>query len=307
VLVSRREEKMRKMRHVGTLPEREVASYKHLAIRELLAQLEQCNAARRAIAHVNKKALDQYVNFSEQRTALLERQTELDVSRSKIEELVANLDAKKDEAIDRTFRGVSRHFTDVFRELVPQGEAKLVMVKRDAPRLQDTSNLDETQDDDDDDEASGTPASGRKRKRRNRGAPGAFQGVAIAVRFPGSSDSYSMAQLSGGQKALVALSLIFAIQRLDPAPFYLFDEIDAALDATHRAAVAALVQRQANSPDKPAQFITTTFRPEFVRAADAHYGISLAHKTSHAHRITKQEALRFVAENDADDEDAANA
>ena len=47
-----------------------------------------------------------------------------------------------------------------------------------------------------------------------------------------------MQQLSGGQKSLVALTLIFAIQKCDPAPFYLFDEIDQALDSDHRKAVA---------------------------------------------------------------------
>ena len=47
-----------------------------------------------------------------------------------------------------------------------------------------------------------------------------------------------MQQLSGGQKSLVALTLIFAIQKCDPAPFYLFDEIDQALDSNHRKAVA---------------------------------------------------------------------
>ena len=47
-----------------------------------------------------------------------------------------------------------------------------------------------------------------------------------------------MQQLSGGQKSLVALTLIFAIQKCDPAPFYLFDEIDQALDTQHRKAVA---------------------------------------------------------------------
>jgi structural maintenance of chromosome 3 (chondroitin sulfate proteoglycan 6) len=49
-----------------------------------------------------------------------------------------------------------------------------------------------------------------------------------------------MKQLSGGQETVVALALIFAIQRCDPAPFYLFDEIDAALDPQYRTAVASI-------------------------------------------------------------------
>lgn len=52
----------------------------------------------------------------------------------------------------------------------------------------------------------------------------------VKVRFSGGGDTVSLKSLSGGQKTLVALALIFAIQRCDPAPFYLFDEIDAALD-----------------------------------------------------------------------------
>ena len=51
-----------------------------------------------------------------------------------------------------------------------------------------------------------------------------------------------MNQLSGGQKSLVALALIFAIQKCDPAPFYLFDEIDQALDPQFRKAVAGTIQ-----------------------------------------------------------------
>lgn len=65
-----------------------------------------------------------------------------------------------------------------------------------------------------------------------------FQGVQVRVSFSGAGQQYQMSQLSGGQKALVALALIFAIQRCDPAPFYLFDEIDQALDANYRAGVA---------------------------------------------------------------------
>ena len=52
----------------------------------------------------------------------------------------------------------------------------------------------------------------------------------------------NMSQLSGGQKSVVALTFILALQRCDPAPFYLFDEVDAALDPDYRGAVAAIIK-----------------------------------------------------------------
>jgi structural maintenance of chromosome 3 (chondroitin sulfate proteoglycan 6) len=84
----------------------------------------------------------------------------------------------------------------------------------------------------------------------------------VRVSFGLGGEAKTMKQLSGGQKAVVALSLIFAIQRVDPAPFYLFDEIDAALDAQYRAAVGAMIKKQAGANT---QFVTTTFRPELVK------------------------------------------
>lgn len=62
----------------------------------------------------------------------------------------------------------------------------------------------------------------------------------LQVSFTGQGETQSMKQLSGGQKTVVALTLIFAIQRCDPAPFYLFDEIDAALDPQYRTAVGSI-------------------------------------------------------------------
>merc|ERR1712083_416287 len=73
-----------------------------------------------------------------------------------------------------------------------------------------------------------------------------YRGIGIKVRFTPIGENFLMSQLSGGQKALVALALIFAIQRCDPAPFYLFDELDQALDSTYRAAVASVIKRQAS-------------------------------------------------------------
>ena len=99
-----------------------------------------------------------------------------------------------------------------------------------------------------------------------------------------------MQQLSGGQKSLVALALIFAIQKCDPAPFYLFDEIDANLDAAYRTSVANMIHELCDG----AQFITTTFRPELLRHADKFYGVTFRNRVSRIEVITKEDAMNFV-------------
>eukprot|EP00959_Pyramimonas_sp_CCMP1952_P439535 9201707-Pyramimonas_sp.AAC.1 len=100
-----------------------------------------------------------------------------------------------------------------------------------------------------------------------------------------------MKQLSGGQKAVVALSLIFSIQRVDPAPFYLFDEIDAALDAQYRAAVGNMIYKQAQAHT---QFVTTTFRPELVKVCSKVYGVTHKNRVSCVEVISKEDALGFI-------------
>jgi structural maintenance of chromosome 3 (chondroitin sulfate proteoglycan 6) len=121
-----------------------------------------------------------------------------------------------------------------------------------------------------------------------------YTGVAIQVRFPGAGEAHFIQQLSGGQKTLVALTLIFAIQRCDPAPFYLFDEIDSALDAAYRTSVARMIKKQ--SEQNGIQFITTTFKTELVEYGDRFYGIQYRNKVSSIGRITKQRALEILAE-----------
>lgn len=103
-----------------------------------------------------------------------------------------------------------------------------------------------------------------------------------------------MRSLSGGQKTLVALALIFAIQRCDPAPFYLFDEIDAALDPQYRTTVAKMLRRQANEARNPAQFIVTTFHPQIVGEADKIFGVAHTNRISRVYVITRDEALKFL-------------
>ena len=285
MLVQKREENLRKIQQLGSLPASELEEYKDDSVRELMKKLHKANQQLTKYSHVNKKALDQYVNFSEQREALLERKTELDDGAAKIKELIEALDQQKDEAILRTFSNVAKHFSEVFKEIVPLGKGQLLM-RTSADRGGAAAAGAAAVDDDLDDSQA---ASSSKLKVND------FEGVQVKVSFTPTGEVYLMSQLSGGQKALVALSIIFAIQRCDPAPFYLFDELDQALDSTYRAAVAAMIQRQANS-DAATQFITTTFRPELVKVASKCYGISLQNKNSNIHVLGKPDALSFVAD-----------
>lgn len=280
MVISKRELYSQKIQQLGSLPPpAELANFQSLSISALLRELEKVNKKLKKYSHVNKKAYDQYVNFSEQRESLLGRKQELDRGADKVRELMESLDRQKDEAINRTFRGVSAHFKDVFKELVPDGTGELIM----------KTALDEAEEDSDDDDVTDVPD--------DKADPDVslYRGIGIKVRFASVGENFLMSQLSGGQKALVALALIFSIQRCDPAPFYLFDELDQALDSTYRAAVASLIQRQANSADNPTQFIVSTFRPELVSVANRCYGISHQNKVSSVHHLSKKDALHFIA------------
>lgn len=284
---------MRKIQELGSLPPpSELESYTHMGISELMRHLETVNKNLKKYSHVNKKAYDQYVNFSEQRDSLLKRKEELDKGAEKVKELIESLDRQKDEAINRTFRGVSSHFKDVFKELVPNGAGELIMKMAMDIMEEDEGEIGAA-------ESQETEEAGQsgKEKAFDKTNPDVslYRGVAIKVRFTALGENFLMSQLSGGQKALVALALIFAIQRCDPAPFYIFDELDQALDSTYRAAVANVIQRQTRSAQEPAQFIVTTFRPELVAVADECFGISHQNKASSLHPLSKHDALKFVA------------
>ena len=79
---------------------------------------------------MNKKAFEQYNTFTKQRDGLLERREELDISGESIQDLIETLDTRKDEAIERTFKEVSKYFSETFEKLVPAGRGKLKMLKR---------------------------------------------------------------------------------------------------------------------------------------------------------------------------------
>lgn len=260
------QQKQRLIRELGSLPKKEIDDLKNLTEKVLLADLKTTNEKLKQYSGVNRKALEQYVNFNEQRQSLVDRKEEIVKEKEAIEHLINSLDLQKEDAIFSTFQTVREHFQKVFKELVRGGSGELVMIT-------DVDEEDETGYDEE--------------KNSPKKSMSSYRGVQVKVSFSESSQQFEMNQLSGGQKALVALALIFAIQRCDPAPFYLFDEIDQALDANYRTEVARLISQQANTDTNPAQFITTTFRPEMVSVANQWYGIALQSKSSRIYSISK--------------------
>jgi structural maintenance of chromosome 3 (chondroitin sulfate proteoglycan 6) len=357
LLTQRKEECNNNIRDLGVLPEEAFEKYigepsdkvsRHFAARsvlrpilQLLKQLHKVNEALKKYAHVNKKAVEQFSNFTTQKESLTSRREELDKSAASIEELIEVLDQRKDEAIERTFKQVSKNFEEVFEKLVPAGRGRLIMQKRldgdvvaeaeaeaasEPEEEESASEPDEDDDDGEDDEEEATPRKRKGKKpakrkastakakkvkktpaKKDRSTIDSYTGVSIKVSFNSKSDEgLRIQQLSGGQKSLVALAVVFAIQKCDPAPFYLFDEIDANLDADRRTAIAgafyAVLEMQLIATSamikelsEDAQFIITTFRPELLQHADNFLGVVFdARKISSIKSITADDATAFV-------------
>lgn len=262
LLSARKDELNQKIRELGILPDDAYYRYKDVRSRELLVRLREVADQLKKFMHVNKKAVEQFESFTRQRADFEDRRAELAEAGDSIENLLSQLDLRKEESILRSFKQVAKHFSDIFKKLVPAGSGSLVMQKR--PDSQE-----------------GSPDKA-----------GDFVGVSMKVTFTSDDEQLRIEQLSGGQKTLCALALIFAIQQSDPAPFYLFDEIDANLDTQYRTNVARMIREL--SDYHSTQFICTTFRPELIMEADQFYGVLYQNKMSSIASIEKEDALEFV-------------
>ncbi|KAG5658718.1 hypothetical protein KAF25_007271 [Fusarium avenaceum] len=272
VLTTQAAECAQTIRDLGVLPEEAFDKYENMDPKTVSSKIKRVNDALKKYKHVNKKAFEQYNNFTTQQDQLMKRREELDTSQGSIEELVEHLDRRKDEAIERTFKQVSREFTTIFGKLVPAGHGRLLIQRR-ADRRQEPA-----------DESDGEA----------RGAVENYTGVGISVSFNSKhlDEQQKIQQLSGGQKSLCALCLIFALQATESSPMVIFDEVDANLDAQYRTAVAALLDSISN--EIGTQFICTTFRPEIVHVADRCYGVTFRNKTSSIDCVSTEQALDFV-------------
>ncbi|KPI34472.1 Chromosome segregation protein sudA [Cyphellophora attinorum] len=284
-LIAARQDVAENIRDLGAVPEEMKAKYKRTESDKIVKRLQKVKDSLKKYTSVNKHAYEHYRKSQKAREELEQRREELNKGKESIQRLIESLDQRKDEAIERTFKQVSKAFSEVFKKLVPAGYGRLKIIRDRDVR----ENEDESED---------------ERPRNKKGIEN-YRGVDISVSFNSKHDDQQrIQQLSGGQKSLCSLALIFAIQATDPAPFYIFDEIDANLDAQYRTAVAEHLHYLAEKGNEESedgeedpsggQFICTTFRPEMLRVAEKCYGVTFANNVSAIRVESMENALDFV-------------
>src|SRR3954453_12685775 len=203
------------------------------ALAERLVRLER---RRETLGAVNPLAKQEYEEEKERLTELTAQREDLERSLAELEKLRNELSETVERRFDETFAAVQQHFADVAQTLFPGGEGRL--------------RLSEPDEDGADD--------------------GSEPGVEIELR-PAGKRVTKLSLLSGGEKALGAISFLFALFLARPCPFYLLDEVEAALDDTNIGRFVELLRRYADQ----AQFIVITHQKRTMEAADSLYGVTM--------------------------------
>lgn len=139
---------------------------------------------------------------------LITKKATTEDNKKEVEETIEYLNQKKNEELNKIWKVVSQNFGDIFKTLLPGCQAKLALHKP------DPQNPDK----------------------------GVENGLCLMVAFNGQWKK-SLSELSGGQRSLLALSLILALLKYQPAPIYILDEIDSALDQSHTQNIGLMIKQ----------------------------------------------------------------
>src|SRR5829696_5046166 len=201
---------------------------------ELAERLDRYERRREQLGQVNPFAKEEYAAEKERLEELSTQRADLEAALAEVEQLRNDLTETVEQRFEETFEAVQRHFADVAQTLFPGGEGRL--------RL--------TESEGDDDEAE--------------------PGIEVELR-PAGKRVTRLSLLSGGEKALGAIAFLFSLFLARPSPFYLLDEVEAALDDTNIGRFTELLRGYADR----AQFIVITHQKRTMEAADVLYGVTM--------------------------------
>jgi chromosome segregation protein len=202
---------------------------------ELQTVLERLRRRREALGQVNPLAKEEHEREKERVQELVAQRTDLEESLAQLEQLRAELTETVERRFGETFARVEEHFAEVAATLFPGGDGRL--------RLSEPSG----EDDD-----------------------GEEPGVEVELR-PAGKRVTRLSLLSGGERALGAIAFLFALFLARPCPFYLLDEVEAALDDPNIGRFVSLLRAYADR----AQFIVVTHQKRTMEAADVLYGVTM--------------------------------
>jgi chromosome segregation protein len=195
---------------------------------------DRAHAVRKRIANlgpVNPVAMEEFESLRSRREFMTGQIEDLDSSRKALHKVVAAIDRKMRDRFLETFEQVDKHFQEIFSVLFPGGTAQLQLT---APEDPETTGVE-------------------------------------VIAQPRGKKLAKMSLMSGGEKSLTALALLFAVYRTRPCPFYILDEVEAALDDTNLRRFVAFV----DSMRGHTQFIVVTHQRRTMEMADVLYGVSM--------------------------------
>ena len=222
------------------------------------AKLARLERSREQIGPVNPLAEREYSEAREHVTELADQRKDLERAITELRALIRRTDREIAAAFEETFEATARGFEEMVAELFPGGKGRLRRVDLGgAPRPFAGQEPEAEGDGDEDADEQITP-------------PDEDGGVEIEV-TPAGKSTRRLSLLSGGEKSLVALAFVFAVLMARPCPFYILDEVEAALDDINIDRFLRLVRRFAER----SQFIVVTHQKRTMDAADILYGVSM--------------------------------
>ncbi len=223
---------------------------------ELAVRVDRLNRRREQLGPVNPLAKQEYDDAVAHVEELEEQRADLEAALAELEGLIAETDKRIRESFEQTFEAAAKNFEEVVEHLFPGGRGRLRLVQSEGPRPVIAGE----EAPEGEEETSPLPEEDEQPEA----------GVEIEVTPPGKSTK-RLSLLSGGEKSLVALAFMFAVFLARPCPFYILDEVEAALDDINIDRFLQLVRRYSDR----AQFIVVTHQKRTMDAADTLYGVSM--------------------------------
>jgi chromosome segregation protein len=234
----------------------------------LRQRVQRLTRRREQLGPVNPLAQEEYSEALEHVEELEGQRTDLETALRELRGVIRETDRQIQETFEETFQAAARNFEELARDVFPGGSGRLRLVSEDqGPRpVLGGQPLPEGDQDADAIEAAAEAES----EAEAQGEAEQLPGVEIEI-TPAGKSTKRLTLLSGGEKSMTALAFLFAVFLARPCPFYIMDEVEAALDDLNLDRFLALLRRYSDR----AQFIVITHQKRTMEAADWLFGVSM--------------------------------